>query len=66
MDELVRMVRVNREHAEEQRAKIEGTYGPLSFWSNDDTQDYEYWSGQVDAFDRVLEAWKFLGVKEVL
>lgn len=66
MDELMRIVRVNREYAEERRDAIEGKYEVMAFWGNDDTTDYEYWSGQVDALERVLASWEFLGHKEVL
>lgn len=63
MDELMRIVRVNREYAEEKRDAIEVKYKAMAFWSNDDTTDYEYWSGQMDALERVLLAWESLGYK---
>lgn len=51
MDELMRIVRVNREYALEKL--------------DESTTDYDraYYAGAKNALGRVLEAWDFLGYK---
>ncbi len=60
MDEMIRMVRVNREYAEGLRLNV---VADGQVWDVDHSVTHAYYEGQVDALDRLLEAWKFLGYK---
>lgn len=55
MGELMRMVRVNREYAEEMRVNVINDGG---VWDAAHGAAHAYYEGQVDALDRLLEVWR--------